>query len=72
MIRSLGSMALSPPPVLLLVPLLVAAQGGESEELVEAGQRFRTFLRRIGSVGCRNTGRGEGGWFPGTKPVLDE
>src|SRR5260370_22298681 len=43
MIRSLAVMALSVLPILLLLPLLAAAQGGAPEQ-TEAGQRFRAFL----------------------------
>jgi len=69
MIRSLGSMGLLLRPVILLMPLLAAAQGGESGELVEAGQRFRTILakgwkrwmqeyRETGLVSLDETGAG--------------
>src|SRR5260370_22185560 len=43
MIRSLAVMALSVLPILLLLAVLAAAQGGAAEE-TEGGQRFRAFL----------------------------
>lgn len=65
MIRSLGSMGLLPRPVILLMPLLGPAQGGESPG---AGRGWAA----LPDVSCERLEASDAG-IPGdgTKPALD-